>query len=534
MDDPQTPDPNPIVFIRDRARALRLRQLDEWDALTLIGAVSSDPREMDELESAWRRYVPDACLEEGAVAMDDAQPQGPWLLMDLACQRLVAGGGFELPEHRAAFQRDEGEWNPEIPVVWINHPPHWRSVEDVDWEQAFEPIPPLSEPVDFRGVLYGRALAAGIAERTLKIASAQTLPSKAITWDDVYREDFTTDEQREAAGRWHELTVRVHADWLMTPRDDLGGEPPRPFLHRGREWVEHEMHNRQMQWSNQRQPPPGLEPTAFAYRHGPPGRDEVVIYFDLCREVIAEAWRVISTTPDVDETSLTDALHEHTKSWLKSGTIDGDPTPPAAIIESERRRMPLTGDMDFFFDDCPICRMLADADSEGFGPTFRGFDGHHLELDDEFAFSLCETREEWGKEQEEFRRMSEEMDAKHKKEPQEGATEESESAWASSYVAPGAPLTAMTLAFRLSEIVGDLQSTGGYQNQIEDLNAAFEACRDATADPVLLGAAKSRLVDMLEELAAAHAEWTPKIADFQSQLDEWSRNVKDRDEDIPF
>ncbi len=30
-----------------------------------------------------------------------------------------------------------------------------------------------------------------------------------------------------------------------------------------------------------------------------------------------------------------------------------------------------------------------------FGVGFTSIDGHHLELDDEFAFSKCETREEW-------------------------------------------------------------------------------------------------------------------------------------------
>jgi len=45
---------------------------------------------------------------------------------------------------------------------------------------------------------------------------------------------------------------------------------------------------------------------------------------------------------------------------IPAGTIDGDPTPPAAIIESERRRTPLTGDTNFLFDDCPICRLLAE------------------------------------------------------------------------------------------------------------------------------------------------------------------------------
>ena len=40
--------------------------------------------------------------------------------------------------------------------------------------------------------------------------------------------------------------------------------------------------------------------------------------------------------------------------------------------------------------DCPICNMMADG---MFGVGFNSIDGHHLELDDEFAFSMHETRE---------------------------------------------------------------------------------------------------------------------------------------------
>jgi hypothetical protein len=511
---------------------VQLRQLDEWDTLTLIGALSADPRSIEELDSAWVRYSPEMPLEEDSLSADGQEPVGPWLLVDLACQRLVAGGGEGLPENREAFQRDEGEWNPEIPVVWINLPPHWQSIKDVDWEEAFPPIPPMTEPLDFRGVLYGRALAADLARRTLEIARTEDLPSTAVTWDDLYGQAPPTDDQRDAAGRWHELTIRVHADWLMTPREDLGGEPPRPFLHRGRDWVEREMDNRQMQWSHQRRAPPGLARNSFAYRHGPPGRDEVVIYFDLCRETIAEAWRIIVSTPGVDEASLTNALYQHARKWLKEGTIDGDPTPPAAIIVSERQRTPLTGGFAPIDDDCPICRMLSEDGDAGFGPAFRGFDGHHLELDDEFAFSLCETREEWEKEQEDFRKMSEEIEAKHKMESAGRQPGEFDSAWTSSFVADDAPLTAMTLAFRLSEIVGDLQIAGGQQDKIQNLNEVFEVCRNASYDPVMLRSAKSQLAHILEEVAAEHSELIPKIADFQSLLDQWARGGDDMD--IPF
>jgi hypothetical protein len=226
-------------------------------------------------------------------------------------------------------------------------------------------------------------------------------------------------------------------------------------------------------------------------------------------------------------------LYEFARQWLKEGSIDGDPTPPGAIIVSERQRTPLTGDFHILSDDCPICRMLAE-DSEGtFGPMFRNFDGHHLELDDEFAFSLCETREEWEEEQERYRKMNEEFEAEQKRKAKEDASAEFDSAWQTSYVADDAPLNAMTLAFRLSEIVGDLQAAGGQKADIENVNEAFESCRNAAFDPPMLQTAKSQLVEVLEQIAAEHTALTPKIADFQSLLDQWARQSSD-DMDIPF
>ena len=141
-------------------------------------------------------------------------------------------------------------------------------------------------------------------ERWTSLAASRCLPS--VFPGTICRGDGSpTESQRETVSRWHALTIRVHADWLMTPREDLGGQPPRHFLHRGRDWVDHELHNRQMQWSNEGRPPRPLDRDTFAYRYGPLGRHEVVMYFDLCREVIGAAWDRIVAAPEIDEDALT-------------------------------------------------------------------------------------------------------------------------------------------------------------------------------------------------------------------------------------
>ncbi|MCY2991386.1 MAG: hypothetical protein NTY19_26455 [Planctomycetota bacterium] len=105
-------DPTPeTVIVRDRDGLRHLKAADDWTTLTLLGALSADPRSFHELARAWLRYQPDVALEDLPWAECLGEPaRGPWLLLDLVCLRIVAGEGAELPENPGAFQRDEGPW----------------------------------------------------------------------------------------------------------------------------------------------------------------------------------------------------------------------------------------------------------------------------------------------------------------------------------------------------------------------------------------------------------------------------------------
>jgi hypothetical protein len=321
----------------------------------------------------------------------------------------------------------------------------------------------------------------------------------------------------------------------MTPREDLEGQTPRAFLHAGRDWVERELENRQQQWTNEGEPPRPLDRDTFAYLHGPLGRHEVVLYFDLCRAIIDLAWEQLLKTPQIEEAELTALLHRGARSWLAEAQIDDDPTPPAAIIDHERRRLPLSGDYPILDHDCPLCRAAAD---QSFGPMFRSFDGHHLELDDEFAFSLCETRAQW----EEQLAMYGEFKADAGCDPapcdapaREGETGEDDfnSVWSSSFVderstTQAGPLSAfaiIALATRMTELVSDLKSAGADRALIDRLNRDFDDYRATSDDPQLTAMATSSLVESLEAVAAAHRPLTGKVADLQSQLDQRLRRM---------
>src|SRR5262249_2354807 len=162
---------------------------------------------------------------------------------------------------------------------------------------------------------------------------------------------------------------------------------------------------------------------------------EVVLYFDLVRALLAEAWSLTKQEPRPTRPLLVEHLAAFRDRWLREPYEGGSmPLTPAELIESERRRVPVAIEGGPLDDDCPICQ----AEAEGAcGPGVMWFDGHHLELEDEFAFSLCATREEWEREQEEYRRFSEEMDRKER-ERAAGGGEASDplagSVWRTSFV----------------------------------------------------------------------------------------------------
>ena len=540
------------VLLRDEQRSLQSVEFDEWDATTMLAAVSSDPRSFRELGLAWLRYREETPLESLPWRPDDGNSlSGEWLLIDLACLRLVTNQAKIIPAERGAFQPDEGECTPDMAVVWWNMPPWWqRSVtSDVATStlaDVLTPVPKPTEPSDFRGVLYGRVMAADLAQRMVNIVGAEDVPQDFVDGSDLPWDLPAEDPRRQVASRWRELTLQVHADWLLAPRDDLDGQPPRNFLHRGRDWAEWEVEHRQRQWSRLKSSPRALDRDTHAYRHGPMARDEVVIYFDLCREVIRAGWKLIYDGQR-DRVRLGTALYDHARNWLERGSIEGDPTPPAEIIESSRRHLPRLADGTHLDCDCPLCRMMMD-DAEMFYPTFTGFDGHHLEMDDEFAFSLHETREEWEAEQEEFRQFNEEFkqnerapverlgtgsadntDDDNADAPDSDADEdEFASAWKSSFVSSDAlqaGVSVMTLGFRMTELVSDLKLRKAAQDQIDALNEAFDALRAAAWDTQLRAFAVEQMTDELERLAGSHPDLTSKAADLESQLDSWSRQA---------
>jgi hypothetical protein len=476
-----------------------------------------------------------ACDPE--VALGAIHESDAWVLIDLGLKRVITGGEFQPVGRDAVFAMVVDEAGRQHCPLSVHLPPWWELEEQADAEAIGQPRQsPIRRPEVNREVLFGEPLLADLAPRVLEIVHSERWAS----CDD--------DGQRS----YYPFTIEVHRDWLMTPREDLGGLMPRQMLHGAYEWIDG------LEWAQRLRFDDGGEIVAApedvaGYETAPMGREEMVIYFELCRELIAAAWswcendetkHRLSTGEDC-RPALAEFLSGVKADWLASPFEGG--SPPRFMIECSRRRVPRGVDVPIVgiaereteqhvIDcDCPVCAMMA----EGmFGVAFTGLDGHQLELDDEFAFSMHETREAWEQQQREFEEMSAAMERGRAEREATGETEPDDfaSVWsgpASDEPLPGDPRGHLRLAFLLAEIVSALESLKAPRADIRLLNANFTDFR--TCGAAERAESGRRLGDHLDALAERYPDLIPRVADFRSRIDECVRSPGIEDDiEFPF
>lgn len=532
----------------------------DW-ALTLVALVSEDPKHWDDMASCWDRYrspvVPEFANSltwaavDLAVVLETLEQQEAWIVIDLLHKRILTGGNAPTIERNAGFamevdERDDEHWSMNI------HLPPWWELEaqtTVDQVRAPRQTPAVVRRTD-RDLLYGSAMLNDLATRILAVVASPG-------WQSI---KGTDNARRQQA-----VTIEVHRDWLMTPRDDLNGGTPRQLLHGGIDWIN------KICWGQQLRVPDLKTfvalPTDFSnYETAPLGLEELAIYFNLCRELINAGWgwcrdQLSDPAPSPnhdDHIRLVAFLAQVNAEWLESPFEDG--SPPSFIIEANRRRIgrspgvPILGMVGVephtgMFDcDCPICQMLAERTEHHSDDTFSeipggaafgsfafiGIDGHHLELEDEFAFSACETREDW-----QLHRIPLDDDFDDFDDFKTDASEPNFSAgptakteepdpfapvWSSQVCdepLPGDPLDHMKLAFLVAEMIGVLHSLQAPHPRIEQLNGCFTNFRHSEPDPKT---ACERLCGYLEDLARQYPELVSRVADLQSRLPKVTRD----------
>lgn len=521
--------------------------LNEEQALTLVAVASEDPMCWDDVVDYWPRYrtppVPEFADKLALEPVDCAAARGAldqhesWVVIDLVRRRIITGPDMETIGRDQAFAMVVEESGQQHWPLSVHLPPWWELFEQTD-PDAMDKVreTPLSIPRVNREVLFGAAMIEDLAKRILDIVESDEWRSKGASEQVSERYDFT---------------VRVHRDWLMTPRQDLSGLMPRQMLHGAVTWLDHVTWAQRLRFEDQGQIV-ALSTSASGYDEAPMGREEVVMYYDLCRELIGAGWEWCVAQgiglQDVAgrlrrEHELVAFLIGVNDEWLMSPLEGG--SPPRFIIECSRRRVPrgagaaIAGMTEREADehvidcDCPICNMMADG---MFGTAFVGIDGHHLELDDEFAFSLQETREEWEEKQREYAEMSADFDRKQAERQARGETEPDPfvSAWSghiSDDPLPGDPQGHLKLAFLLTEVVGMLQSAGASREELQELNESFRTFR--SCERAELPAHGKQLTAQLEGIARRYPELVSRLADLQSRIDEQIRSPA-CDNDLPF
>lgn len=349
----------------------------------VVAALAAEPETVDELALALARFVKPQSDQSPFHWFQEGENLAPYdagiLVVDLAARIVAVDSTYSLPsaEGYIHIQSEFSQGRVAVPYhlsddwLFVHSIPEYEGVckKRRDDRRAIEPL-------DAREVLYGKALSEFIA---CECSAARN----------------STDEN---------LPAQIHAKWLMSARADLHGKTPREVLLDRREWIDFDLHSRQLQWSFTGECPPPLPLHSNAYARAGFGTHERVVYYDLIRYLIGECLESLQAQQDISPDREMARLEELKPAWLDKPNWEYSGKTPSHILEWERRRMPVcVPASDAVVDaDCPVCEAMA---GELESPMFWHLDGSSM--DDCFEFSAYRTREEWEAEQkrwEEFNR----------------------------------------------------------------------------------------------------------------------------------
>lgn len=520
------------------------------DAHTLLRVACEDPGSWNDTVLLWPRHnndpeiVPDIRKLiwirrrlEDITRLTEASKG--WVVVDIVGRRLLTGGNWPA----ISIRGDENSQSPKD-AIRLNLAPWWEYCGQTEVATIYTARrSPLVIPNARRDVLWGNSLIRFFSDKLLALARS--------------RSESNEGELQASQAIWESL-IGIHRDWLMTPQEELLGGCPRDRLHAGMSWIDQLVFEQTLMVDSDRKLVP-LHPRFSALKTAPPGRSEVVLYFDACRYLLSAGWKWL--TEDTQRSQepaslkkLRQKLANDLDAWWDLPFEGGDSH--RKIVDTERTRIPrLAWGEDNIIDcDCPICRMMA---SEESGPGILSIDGYHLELEDDFVFSLCPTREIWESEFSTYNDDDDEDDDEEEdEESDDGAVRDTEvpsqptvgqrgtdshvpddefrsrkfdefgSVWKHSYVnssvAMGGTFGYLSLAFLLAEIIAFLQTLQNAQSEIDLLNTTFTLFRKATEREEMQAAADDFRA-ALEDVAGRHDELTGRVADLQSRIDEQLR-----------
>ncbi len=237
----------PVCVVIIDSEGYHLASLHEDVATTLIAVASEDPADWAEMLAYWPRYTTRAVPEFASslpiesvsreLAIGKIGDTDSWIVLDLTQKRYLSGTGFQPLGRDGCFSMTvDGEDDQQGEFLSIHLAPWWEICEAVvpaAVEQARQST--LVVPDVDRDFLFGQPLLDGLATHLLSLAVTQR-GWKAITSDNPRR--------------LYKLTVEVHRDWLMTPREEIGGKCPRQMLHGGKEWIDKIVHGHRLRFES--------------------------------------------------------------------------------------------------------------------------------------------------------------------------------------------------------------------------------------------------------------------------------------------
>jgi hypothetical protein len=494
-------------------------------------------------------------------------------VIDLAARLICCESTYSQPGKEGEICMVRAREGEDV-VVMYHLADDWKLVGSYEEYRGYEQSRRLEraaiEPLDARPVLYGQVCRFIVEETSAAVAHAL-----AESHNGKYDAD---DAIRE-----------IHARWLTTSREDLRGRAPRDLLLDSYRHMMWEMQDRAFYWSMMKSSAPTLSHDSHAYRYGGFGTHEIVIYYELVRSLICHAWNRQSELQQAGRAAVLagDLLNDEIlrlegfkEDWLNSPDFsDLHGRIPAQLIANERIRLPeVYGqvhvheegccdeehggcddehgecdhdhehgecDHDHEHDEahecdhehgeegCPICDYLLSAPD--LGPMFWCLDG--CNMDEEFAFSFCRTREEYDekqRKQEEDYRKSVERDR---------LLQESKDLWATvvddyyliDYEA-GVALEA--LSEHVNELIDDLEHAGADEQLLEELGdsmASLQSVAELT-ETVSPEPAAEHLSGILDLLGSQFPQLADKCRDLARRTDSFVElnKKRPRDEDNPF
>ncbi|HEV8058371.1 MAG TPA: hypothetical protein VGP68_00740 [Gemmataceae bacterium] len=408
-----------------------------------VAALSADPFTMEELEAATSRFAKRDPKRRFLANLDPGQNAEPYdaglVVIDLIARLVVVDSTYSSPSHEGYVCYHNGECCTDEELryhladdwLFTSESTNWKTVaEERRRQRAAKPIR------DVRLVFYGQPLLefigrecfAAFARRDEVAAEVRAewaenarirLAKEANISPDQVDASLLTEEktapktwpgQERYASLFYETLKEIHAAWLLTPRDDLGGLCPREVALERRAHIGWDLQDRCQQWSIMRRGPRGLAETSHAFRYAGFGTHELVVYYDLVRELLWSCWGQLTELAQSSEggqlpaaltigdflTAELPRLAKLRDAWMDEPNREFHGRSPRSIVARERARVPevMSRQEEMHDPDCPCCQMLADMP----GPAFWGLDG--CNMDDEFAFEIYHrTREEWEEEQ---------------------------------------------------------------------------------------------------------------------------------------